>query len=83
VGYFSSNGKISIVGMLEVDIKASSKMVCSVVARSFLSTYFFPPNISRSVAAEIGSPLESDLSMYFLQLQKGLTDLFEVFPGNT
>ncbi len=36
-----------------------------------------------SVAAKIGSPLESDLSMYFLQLQKGLTDLFKGFPGNT
>jgi hypothetical protein len=44
---FVSDGKISIVGTLDVDIKAS-RMVCSVVAGSFLSTYFFPPNISRS-----------------------------------
>jgi hypothetical protein len=38
-----SDGKISIVGTIDVDIKAS-RMVCSVVAGSFLSTYFFPPN---------------------------------------
>ena len=37
----------------------------------------------RSVAAKIGSPLESDLSQYFLQIRKGPTDLFEGFPGNT
>jgi hypothetical protein len=36
-----------------------------------------------SVAAKIGSPLESDLSMYFLQIQKGPTDLLKGFPGNT
>jgi hypothetical protein len=36
-----------------------------------------------SVAAKIKSPLESDLSLYFLQIQKGPTDLFEGFPGNT
>jgi hypothetical protein len=36
---------------------------------------------ARSVAAKIGSPLESDL--YFLQLQKGPTDLFKGFLGNT
>jgi hypothetical protein len=36
-----------------------------------------------SVAAKIGSLLELDLSMYFLQIQKGPTDLFEGFPGNT
>jgi hypothetical protein len=41
VGYFSSDGKISIVGMLEVDIKAS-RMVCSVVAGSFFIYLFFP-----------------------------------------
>ncbi len=38
---------------------------------------------NRSVAAKIGSPLESDLSLYFLQIRKGPTDLFEGFPGNT
>ncbi len=36
-----------------------------------------------SVAAKIGSPLESDLSIYSLQIQKGPTDLFKGFPGNT
>jgi hypothetical protein len=49
---FASLGIISIVGMLNVDIKAS-RMVSSVVAGSFLSTFFFPPNISISVAANI------------------------------
>jgi hypothetical protein len=44
---FASVGKISIVGTLGVDITAS-RMVCAVVAGSFLATYFFPPNISRS-----------------------------------
>ncbi len=39
--------------------------------------------IRRSVAAKIGSPLESDLSMYYLQLWKGPPDLFKGFPGNT
>jgi hypothetical protein len=41
------------------------------------------PTSSGSVAAKIGSPLESDLSLYFLQIQKSPTDLFEGFPGNT
>ncbi len=36
---FASIGKISIVGTLDVDNKAS-RMVCSVVAGSFLSTNF-------------------------------------------
>jgi hypothetical protein len=56
VGYFSRDGKISIVGTLEVDIKAS-RMVCSVVAEVFLSTYFFPPSISRSAPGG-GDPAE-------------------------
>jgi hypothetical protein len=34
-------GKLSIVGNLDVDIKAS-KMVCSVVAGSFFIFLFFP-----------------------------------------
>jgi hypothetical protein len=41
-------GKYPLSGALDDDNKASG-MVCSVVAGSFLSTYFFPPNISRSV----------------------------------
>jgi hypothetical protein len=41
VGYFSSDGKISIVGALEVDIKAN-RMVCSVVAGSFFIYLYFP-----------------------------------------
>jgi hypothetical protein len=45
-----------------------------------------PPKLgfiySGSVAAKIGSPLESDLSMYFLQIKKGPTDLLKGFPGN-
>ena len=45
---------VSIVGTLDVDIKAS-RMVCSVVAGNFLSTHFFPPNISRS-APGAGGP---------------------------
>jgi hypothetical protein len=44
-----SNGKISIIGTIDVDIKAS-RMVCSVVAGSFLSTYFFPPNYQKICA---------------------------------
>jgi hypothetical protein len=38
--------------------------------------------IFSSVAAKIGSALELDLSLYFLQTQKGPTDLFKGFPGN-
>jgi hypothetical protein len=40
-GYLSSDARISIVGTLEVDIKASG-MVCSVVAESFFIFLFFP-----------------------------------------
>ncbi len=41
VGYFSSDGIISIVVTVEVDIKAS-RMDCSVVAGSFFIYLFFP-----------------------------------------
>jgi hypothetical protein len=44
---FARIGKIDIVGMLDVDIKAS-RMVCSVVAGSFLSTYF-----SRQISVDL------------------------------
>ncbi len=37
----------------------------------------------KSVAARIRSPLESDLSLCFLEIQKGPTDLLKGFPGNT
>ncbi len=75
-------GKIPSSGRLRLTLKQVEWFVLW-WQEVFLSTYFFPPNISRSVAAKIGSPLESDLFMYFRQLQKGPTDLFEGFPGNT
>jgi hypothetical protein len=50
---------------------------CMYVCRMYQQVFF------RSVAAKIGSPLESNLSLYFLQIQKGPTVLFKGFPGNT
>jgi hypothetical protein len=40
-------GKYPSLGALDDDIEASG-MVCSVVAGSFYTYLFFPPNISRS-----------------------------------
>ncbi len=57
---FGSIDEFSIVGMLDVDIEAS-RMICSVVVGSFLFSYFFPPNISRSITANIESVIDSDL----------------------
>jgi hypothetical protein len=65
-GYLSSDARISIGGTLEVDIKASG-MVCSVVVGSFLSSYFFPPNISRSAPG--GGALLTIVVFYMLKTQ--------------
>ena len=53
--------------MLDVAIKAS-RMVCSVVAGSFLSTYFFLPNISKSVpgAGGLCVPLGMMLGVFII-----------------
>ncbi len=59
VGYFSSNGKISIVGTLEVDITIKQEEWFVLWWREvFLSTYFFPPNISRSAPGGGGGGVE-------------------------
>jgi hypothetical protein len=62
---------------------ATATTLALALAVTVLSKNMKIAKLRRSVVAKIGSPLESDLSMYFLQLQKCPTDLFEGFPGNT